>query len=278
MKGLHIPSLVKFSFVLLTLLIIFSMNFFTRNKFKNKILLIFGPPGSGKGTFSKILGREFSIPIYSTGDHLRNILKNPAQNEEILEKLRQVSDKDSIEQVKEYIESSLSNGKFLPDDFINVLVKHRLMEIEDSDMNSIILDGYPRNLFQAEKFERNFSRKIDVVINLIQDRDIIIQKVLGRRVCEECNSNYNVVDVHERGYHIPSILPKEENTCDYCGGRLIQRADDRFDIIRARLEDYSVKSHDVLEFFKGKGVVLDFEIKRGLADMASLIEKLNGVF
>ena len=238
---------------------------------KNKTILMMGAPGTGKGSYSKLLSKRFGIPVYSSGEHLRDIIKQPKEiyNKQLID---QISDKFKISNVPEYLENILSKGGLISKEIMSALIIFTLERTKQSESNSIILDGYPRTLIQAQEFDLEYKRVIDLVLNIEQDNDIIIKKLLGRRSCSQCPAAYNVTDINEKGYVMPSIKPKVDGVCDRCGGKLELRSDDNSDTINERLKTYEAKSLDMYDYFNKKGTLVSCEMKRGFDDIKLLYD------
>ena len=174
-------------------------------------LIIMGAPGSGKGTYAKVLKDIFAVPHISTGEMFRKAIKEGSE----LGKLAQ---------------SLIDKGNFVPDDITNKLVKQRLTE-EDCK-NGFLLDGYPRNLDQAKAFTeilKELSINLDAVINLNVEDDEIVKRIVNRRLCTNCGQGYNVI----------TIPPKKEGICDLCNSPLYTRADDNEETVKTRLTVYN---------------------------------------
>jgi len=195
------------------------------------VLILFGPPGSGKGTQGKILSQEFGIPHIATGDIMREAV---AKGTELGKK------------VKEYLDS----GKLVPDEIVIGIIEERLRQ--DDTKNGFILDGFPRTVPQAEALTKLFEKlKIEdykVVFIDVPD-DEIVKRISGRRTCSSCNKVYNV-------YFDP---PKKDGICDVCGGKLYIREDDAEEKVRKRLEVYRESTLPVLEYYKKKNKVVRVE-------------------
>jgi adenylate kinase len=189
-------------------------------------LIIFGPPGSGKGTYSSRIAPKFNIPHIATGDIFREIAK---------------SETPLGKKVAEY----LNKGELVPDNIVIEILKERISK-EDCK-NGFILDGYPRTIPQAEALEK--ITKIDKIINLVVPEDVIIQRLSTRRICKKCGSIFN----------IRTLPPKKEGICDYCGGELYQREDDKPEVIRERLKIYQRQTEPLLNFYKGKVPIINIE-------------------
>jgi adenylate kinase len=187
-------------------------------------LILFGPPGSGKGTQAKLLKECLLVPHISTGDMLRE----------------RIASGDPLGvQVKDL----MTAGRLVSDDVVNILVEDRIA-LEDC-RNGFILDGYPRTLPQAAVLETLLERRgfAQVVIHLKVDYNQIIARISGRRQCPACGSLYN----------LSSNPPRDRDLCDRDGVRLAVRDDDREDVVRARLESYERQTRPVLEFFASSG-------------------------
>jgi len=174
-------------------------------------LLLVGPQGSGKGTQAKLLAGKLETPHISTGDICRN----------------QTAEK--LAEIKSYIDK----GSLYPDEKMLELLKERL-ERDDCE-RGFILDGFPRNLKQAEMLDA--ITEIDKVIEINISDEEAVKRLGGRVACEKCGRGFNTV----------TIPPKEEGKCDKCGGKLVQRADDTEDAIRKRLGIYHGETEPMLE-------------------------------
>ncbi len=187
-------------------------------------VILFGPPGSGKGTQSKLLVARFGIPQISTGDMLRD----------------HISRGDAI---GKSIEALMKAGSLVPDELVNELVRVRVSEPDCA--NGFILDGYPRTRQQAEvltKLLREMNRD-ELVIHLVVDYNVIIARISGRRVCPKCGTLYNS----------SSRPPRVAGICDLDGTPLVIREDDREEVVRERLEAYEKQTRPLIEYFRGVG-------------------------
>ena len=186
-------------------------------------VIILGSPGSGKGTQSQIISKKFNLLQVSTGDLLRNEIKN---NTEIGKK----------------IENIISKGDFASDDIVNKLLKK--LVINSEFRNRIIFDGYPRNVSQAENLEillNENNQSINCILFLNVKREIIEKRILGRIICEKCNSTMN------------EYLDKKEVDEHNCGKNfLIKRKDDNLETIITRYDEYIKKTKPVLEFYSSR--------------------------
>jgi adenylate kinase len=191
-----------------------------------KAIVLFGSPGSGKGTQAELLKNCLAVPHISTGDMLRNRIAH-----------HQLENETRIAQ-------TMGSGALVRDEVVNRLVEERLGQADAA--NGFILDGYPRTWSQAEHLsnwlERNHGVQ-EMVVHLAVDYNTIIARLTGRRQCPRCGSLYNLV----------SHPPKQEGVCDLDGERLIIRDDDRESVIRKRLDAYEQQTHPVLEYYRKAG-------------------------
>jgi len=210
-------------------------------------ILFMGPPGAGKGTQAEHIVNEFGIPHISTGDAFRLAIKQGTP----------VGVK-----AKEYIDQ----GLLVPDDVTIGIVEERLQQSDCE--KGFLLDGFPRTLSQAEALDDILSRmntSLDHVINLKVDRDKLLARLTGRRICKSCGSTYHVI----------FNPPKQEGICDKCGGELYQRSDDNEESVGIRLDEYINKTAPLLTFYENKGLLRqidgDQEIDAVSAQIASLL-------
>ena len=180
----------------------------------NPRLLILGPPGAGKGTQSANIAEAYDVEHITTGDALR------------ANKDMDISDMDTeYDTPREYMEA----GDLVPDAVVNAIVAQAL-----TDADGFVLDGYPRNIDQAEELAD--MTDLDVVLNLEVPREELVERLTGRRVCEECGTNY----------HVEFNQPAEAGVCDECGGQLIQREDDNEESVRNRLDVFDENTAPVI--------------------------------
>jgi adenylate kinase len=190
----------------------------------NFALLLFGPPGSGKGTQAVLLSDAFDVPHISTGDIFRQNVQEGTE-------------------LGHEIQAIMSAGQLVPDELVNRVVEHRLGQPDC--LNGFILDGYPRTLQQAGMLECLLMRlrKAKVVVNLLVDYNIIVARIAARRQCPVCGSSYNLV----------SNPPKSDGVCDREGAPLVQREDDKEEVMRKRFKAYDEQTLPVMDFFRSNG-------------------------
>lgn len=194
-------------------------------------ILIMGPAGSGKGTAAKKIVEEFLVAHISTGDMLRENVKENT---------------DLGQQAKDYMEA----GRLVPDDLINAMVKERLLR--DDVKEGFLMDGFPRTLVQAKAFDeitKSIEKPVEVVINLKVDVDTLAGRITGRRICKNCGAIY----------HIKNAPSKVEGICDVCGNPTIQRPDDTLEQLQVRLSEHAKNTEPVLDYYREKGLVKDIE-------------------
>ena len=195
-------------------------------------IIMMGAQGTGKGTVAGFLKDELGIPHISTGEIFRKNIKEGTE-------LGKIASKYADE------------GKLVPDEVTNQMVRNRLNEPDCK--NGFILDGYPRNLAQAEELDKiltDKNEKVDLVVNLNTPTEEIIERVLARRECPNCKRVYNMV----------LNKPKEGELCDDCKVPLIKRVDDTREKLQLRLNTFFTETKPVIEKKKKKGIVRDEEI------------------
>jgi len=190
-------------------------------------IILLGAPGSGKGTQAKKLTESFSIPQISTGDMLREAVRN---------------DTEMGRQAKAFMDQ----GGLVPDEVVIGIVKERL-QAKDCE-KGFILDGFPRTITQAQALDRvvkELGKEISSVLSLEVDEEEIMERLSGRRTCAGCGAMY----------HVRFNPPKEEGRCDKCVGTLLQRDDDKEETIRTRLVNYKKSTEPLIEYYRGSGKV-----------------------
>jgi adenylate kinase len=194
-------------------------------------LILLGPPGAGKGTQASAIVEKYNIPHISTGDIFRANIKEKTE---------------LGKQVEEY----LNKGLLAPDELVVSIVKDRISK-EDCK-NGFLLDGFPRTVAQAEALDeelKNMSLTIDKVINIQADKDLLIERIIGRRICRDCGATY----------HIKFSPTKKEGICDKCGGELYQREDDKLETVEKRIEVYTEQTKPLIDYYAKKGLLLNVD-------------------
>ena len=189
--------------------------------------LIMGAPGAGKGTYAKGICEHYGIPHISTGD----IFRQAMQEETPMGLL-----------AKSYIDK----GFLVPDDVTNQIVKDRLSKPDC--MDGFLLDGYPRTIEQAHCLDQmleDLNLQLDVVINLVVSDNLIVSRIINRRLCPTCGKGYNLL----------TLKPKKEGICDTCGSPLYQRKDDNEETIKSRLNVYNEQTKPLIDYYTKQGVI-----------------------
>ena len=176
--------------------------------------ILLGPPGAGKGTQAAKIVEKYHIPHISTGDIFRENIKNGTE---------------LGKKAQEY----MNRGELVPDDLVIEIATTRLLA--DDCAEGFLLDGFPRTVYQAEKLDEFLAAhgsKIDKVLDIAVEKEELMVRLTGRRVCKACGASYHVVN----------IPPKKEGICDVCGGPLVQRADDNAETVANRIEVYEAQT------------------------------------
>lgn len=183
--------------------------------------IIFGAPGSGKGTYSSRLESQLDLEVISMGDIFREIMRKDTQ-------------------LGQKVKSFVEKGLLVPNDIVIDVLKQRLSDV--SKGKGFLLDGYPRTTDQAEALRK--MTKIDVIILLLVPDWIIIERLSTRRICSKCGAVYNT----------RFLKPKTEGVCDKCGGPLYQRPDDTEEVIKRRIQIYEQQTQPILKLFRRKRI------------------------
>ena len=200
-------------------------------------LIFLGAPGVGKGTYASRIGPALGIPHISTGDIFRENMKKETE-------------------VGKIVKPIIERGELVPDGITIRIVEDRIKK--DDCKKGFIFDGYPRTISQAESLDG--MTKIDAVLNIILQEDILIKKISARRVCRGCGDIYNVADIRRGELHMPPMLPKVEGKCDKCGGELYQRKDDNEQTVKERLGEYKKKTQPLIEYYRKKRLLHDVNV------------------
>lgn len=204
-------------------------------------LIFLGPPGAGKGTIAAIVKDAYKIPHISTGDLFRANIKNETE---------------LGKQVKEI----LASGNLVPDEITIKMVENRLSESDAND--GYILDGFPRTIAQADALAS--MSDVDYVVNFVIERETILKRLSGRRVCKSTG----------RTYHILYNPPKVEGIDDETGEPLIQRDDDKEEAILNRLDVYEKSTAPLIEYYKKKGLLIDLDASKSPEEIFEAFKKV----
>ncbi|MBO0994221.1 adenylate kinase [Bacillus sp. SD088] len=213
-------------------------------------LVLMGLPGAGKGTQADKIVEKYGTPHISTGDMFRAAM---SEGTELGLKAK----------------SFMDQGALVPDEVTIGIVQERLNKPDCED--GFLLDGFPRTVAQADALEtilEKIGKKIDFVINIQVDKEILIERLTGRRICENCGATY----------HLVFNPPAAEGVCDRCGGKLYQRADDNAETVQNRLEVNLQQTQPLLDFYQAKGYLKNINgqqhIDQVFADIDSLLKGL----
>lgn len=207
-------------------------------------IILMGPPGAGKGTQAKKIIAEFHIPHISTGDMFREAIKAGTD-------------------LGTLAASYINKGLLVPDEVTIGLVKERLTQ--DDCANGFLLDGFPRTIPQAEALEKlleEIHRPITMVIDITADKDALIRRISGRRVCKTCAAPY----------HIEFKPSKEPGVCDLCHGPLVQRKDDTVEVLTERLDAYETQTKPLVNFYKERNLLKSVD---GLQDIEDVFKDIS---
>lgn len=209
-------------------------------------LILLGPPGAGKGTQAKMLTVRFGIPQISTGDILRAAVREGTP--------MGVKAKDCMDA-----------GALVGDEIVVGIVRERLLK--DDCLPGFILDGFPRNVAQADALQETLAalgKELDVVVSLDVDTEALVERLTGRRTCRDCG----------RGYHVKFDPPSVADRCDACGGELFQREDDQESTIRHRLDVYQQQTAPLIDYYRRAGLL---SVIDGMQEMNAVQEQLLAV-
>lgn len=193
-------------------------------------IVLVGPPGAGKGTQAQFIASHLSVPKISTGDIFR---ANVSGGTPLGQRAREYMDR----------------GDLVPDEITIAMVRDRLAE--DDAQEGFLLDGFPRNVPQAETLKKILSEwdaKVDLVLELVVDEDEVVRRLSGRRTCSRCGRIWHVL-----------FDDKKDDICDECGGRLFQRDDDKEEVVRHRLEVYQEQTAPLVSFYADEGILVGID-------------------
>lgn len=209
-------------------------------------VVLFGPPGAGKGTQAQFIVDSFKIPQISTGDMLRAAVKAQTPLGLVAKQI-------------------MESGALVPDEVVLGIVRERLV-LSDCD-NGFVLDGFPRTIPQADALVTILSalhKQIDHVISLDIDNSEIVQRLSGRRTCSSCG----------KGYHVVNDPPKLVGICDSCQGVLIQREDDREETVKTRLAVYDQSTSPLKDYYEQAGVLRHIDGSGSIQDIQLQIKEV----
>ncbi|WP_394239234.1 adenylate kinase [Niallia oryzisoli] len=211
-------------------------------------LVLMGLPGAGKGTQAEKIVEKYGIPHISTGDMFRAAIKDGTE-------------------LGLQAKSFMDKGNLVPDEVTIGIVRERLSK---ADCNKgFLLDGFPRTVAQAEALENilsDLNKKIDFVINIDVDQEILMERLTGRRICKSCGATY----------HLVFNPPAQQDVCDKCGGDLYQRADDNEETVGNRLEVNLKQTKPLLDFYETKGYLRNINGQQDIRIVFADLDKLLG--
>lgn len=214
-------------------------------------LVLFGPPGSGKGTQAERLRSQLKLRHLSTGDLLREAV---AAKSELGKK----------------VESVLASGQLVSDDIVLALMRGAILAVkEDASLSGWLLDGFPRTVGQAKGLDELLAEtgsKIDTIVVLDATRDSVIERLSGRRTCTQCKTVY----------HVKYNRPRVDGVCDKCGGKVVQREDDRPETIAKRLDVYEEQTRPILAHYQGRVTTHVIDGDLPVDDVTKAIERIVG--
>ena len=202
-------------------------------------LIMFGPPGAGKGTQADLLCRRYGIKKISSGDALRDVIRSGSE-------------------LGEQVKALMDEGKFVPNEIVTEIIRDRVSSPDCA--NGFILDGFPRNLEQAKELVGMGVRVNKALLINVPD-EVLVDRVQGRVMCDKCGTSF----------HLKNNPPAVEGVCDKCGGHLQARHDDRPETVRARLKVYHEQTDPVVDFYRDRGVLSEID---GTASIEAAAEEI----
>lgn len=206
------------------------------------VILLLGAPGAGKGSISNILKDKYNFIHISTGEIFRKAIN---ANTDFARKLKSI----------------MLSGGLIDDDTTNEVVKNELMELSNKNLN-IVLDGYPRNIHQANFLSKIV--KVDYVFDILVDEQEIMKRITGRRTCPVCKSIYNIY------YH----KPLKEGVCDFDGSLLVQRNDDKEDVVIERFKTYLALNAPLVEYYKQQKIyypIVNEDLNKAISEIKKIV-------
>jgi adenylate kinase len=212
----------------------------------NHALILLGPPGAGKGTQAKLIAKRFAVPHLSTGDMFRDAVSRGTPTGRIAKPI-------------------MESGRLVPDEIVVKIVEERLAQADCA--HGFLFDGFPRTLPQAEKLDvllRKLGFGKPVVIDIHVDTDKLMRRLTGRWTCSVGGEIYNIYD----------MPPRAPGICDHDGGKLMQRADDREDVVKERLEAYERQTKPLSDFYRKQGVLQCVDGAASMEDVSRSLSKI----
>ena len=211
-------------------------------------IILLGPPGAGKGTQAAGIVEKYNIPHISTGDIFRKNIKEGT---------------DLGKKAKEYIDQ----GLLVPDELTVGLVTDRVSQADC--VNGFMLDGFPRNVAQAQQlgeYLNSVNLSLDKVINIEVDKNILVGRAVGRRICKSCGATY----------HVEFNPPKVDGICDVCGGELYQRADDNEETVSKRIQVYLDETKPLADYYSKEGIIANINGEQSIDKVfADIVDALG---
>jgi len=210
-------------------------------------LILFGPPGSGKGTQSKFIQSQYQLPKLSTGEQIRTAIR---ENTEI----------------GKLVKNTVEQGNFISDQLATKMISHAFRSGQFS--KGFILDGFPRTLNQVKSLDKILEENnisLDFVIQLVVSDEAIIKRISGRFICKSCNENYNEF----------FRKTKVDGICDKCSSKqFVKRGDDRVDVIKKRLNAYNSETAPLIPYYKKIGILREIDGMESIKNVKNNIENL----
>ena len=207
------------------------------------IIVLLGNIGTGKGTQGKLIMEKYNFPYISTGDILRDNIKNNTP-------------------LGLKVKSILNQGKLVDDELVNEVVFDKI-----KNLDSFVIDGYPRTINQAlnfEKFISNFERRVNLVFYFVVSKETIIKRLTGRRICPKCGKIYNIY----------FDKPENDERCNFDGEKLVQRDDDKIEIVINRLEEFKQNTEPLVDYYRNKNILIDIDGERKIFEIFEDIKKI----
>ena len=215
-----------------------------------KSIIFIAAPAAGKGTQAGLLEKKYNLAHISTGDLLRNEVKSGSEMGNMIDKI-------------------MKEGKLVNDEIVTSLLKKKLISQECD--NGFVLDGYPRNINQAESLDKmldEINKKINIVIHLDIDYDTAMKRSCGRMQCKNCGKIYNK--------YLDYTKSIENGICEDCGGVIYQRADDNEESFKVRFNTYRKSTKPLIEYYNNKGILSKVDSSKTIGEVFSSIENIIG--